>query len=164
MSTHSRGTAEFSAHTGSREAPQSAPQRASGSPDSDSFAALLHAYRSSGGTARSDDLAQLFEQHMRGNYVDLAKLLAAREIWGFRWRQNLWVPMFQFNAYDLSVKPAARDVLAELGSSFEGWRLASWFVGAHAWLNGRRPVDVLDHDSAEVLDAARHEGGGPRRR
>lgn len=166
-STFSNTAAPVASRSDIRQAPEPAPAKSAspaptppgpaGSPNGERFAALLHAFRDSGGTARGDDLGQLFEQHLRGDYVSLAKLLVARRVFGFKWRQTLWIPMFQFDAQDLSVKPAGQRVIDELGSAFDGWRLAEWFADANAWLGGRRPVDALDAHLPEVLDAARHD-------
>ena len=124
-------------------------------PSSAGFAALLTAFRASGGTARGDDLARLLEDRQCGDFVSLAKLIAAREVFGFEWRQALWIPMFQFELRDLSIKPGAQQVLVELGRTCDGWTIAAWFVRTNSWLGGRSPVDLLDSDLSEVLDAAR---------
>jgi len=124
-------------------------------PSSQGFGALLAAYRSTGGTARGDDLARLLEDHFLGDFVSLAKLIASDKVFGFTWRDTFWIPMFQFDLVDLSVKGAARQVLAELGGDFDGWARAAWFVAPNPWLNGRRPVDLLKSNLLGVLDAAR---------
>lgn len=124
-------------------------------PSSAGFAALLGAYRSSGGTARGDDLARLLAEHHRGDYVSLARLIVAGEVFGFQWRQTLWIPMFQFDSRDLCVKPASRQLLAALTPDFSGWALAAWFANRNAWLDGRRPVDLVDCELPGALNAAR---------
>jgi hypothetical protein len=35
-----------------------------------------------------------------------------------------------------------------------GWELALWFTGSSDWLGGLRPVDVLDTDADQVVEAA----------
>jgi hypothetical protein len=124
-------------------------------PTSRGFAALLAAYRATGGTARGDDLARLLEDHGIGDFIGLARLIAGREVFGFEWRNTLWIPMFQFELRDLSVKPAAQQVLKELGAEFEGWSCAAWFARPNSWLNHRAPVELLATHLAEVLEAAR---------
>ena len=124
-------------------------------PSSAGFAALLGAYRSTGGTARGDDLARLREEHHRGDYVSLARLIVAGEVFGFEWRQTLWIPMFQFDSRDLAVKQSSRQTLAELTPDFDAWSLATWFASGNSWLDGHRPVDLLDRDLPAVLEAAR---------
>ena len=125
------------------------------SPTGDGFAALMATYRATGGVARGDDLARLLEDHGLGDFVGLARLITSNEVFGFEWRDTLWIPMFQFELRDLSIKPATRLVLMQLGSGFDGWALAAWFAQPNSWLNDRRPVDRVDSHLAEVLRAAR---------
>ena len=124
-------------------------------PTGDGFAALMATYRATGGIARGDDLARLLEDHGLGDFVGLAKLIASNEVFGFRWRDTLWIPMFQFELRDLSIKPSTRLVLMQLGSRLDGWARAAWFAQPNSWLNDRRPVDRVDSHLADVLRAAR---------
>lgn len=126
-----------------------------GQPSSAGFTALLGAFHSTGGTARGEDLARLLAEHLRGDYVSLARLIAHREVFCFEWRRTLWTPMFQFEQRDLSLKAGLRPILAELTGELDGWTLATWFAQSNAWLGGRRPVDVMHTDQRAVLDAAR---------
>jgi hypothetical protein len=124
-------------------------------PDSRGFAALLAAYRASGGTARGDDVARLLEQHGVDDFIGLARLIASGRVFGFRWRETLWIPMFQFDLRDLSINPEAGRVLLELGSGFDGWARAVWFARPNIWLGDRPPVDLMVTDLKAVLAAAR---------
>jgi len=126
-----------------------------GRPSSAGFAALLGVYRSSGGSARGDDLARLLEEHHRGDYVSLARLIGTGAVFGFEWRQTLWIPMFQFDPRDLAVKPGLRQTSWSLAADFDGWALAAWFASGNTWLGGHRPLDLLESDLPAVLDAAR---------
>ena len=126
-------------------------------PDSNAFRALLSAYRSSGGTARGDGLSQMLQQHRHEGYVDLARLLVSGGAFGFQWRGILWIPMFQFNATDLSIRSELRLILDRSGGVSDGWQIARWFAAQNARLDGRRPADVFDTDLLSVLDAARSD-------
>jgi hypothetical protein len=128
-----------------------------GLPSSPGFVALLAAYRATGGTARGDDVARLLEDHRLGDFVSLAELIASRRVFGFEWRRTLWIPMFQFDLADLSVKPATGQVLQALGVPFDGWCRAAWFARPNAWLRGRTPVDLIADRLPDVLEAARTE-------
>ena len=119
------------------------------------FLAMRDAYRRSGGLARGEDFARLLEDQRRGDFVSLAKLIAAGEVLAFEWRDARWIPMFQFNLGDLSIKPAPRRVLGELAKTFDGWSLAVWFVEPNSWLSHRRPVDLIEAELPAVLEAAR---------
>jgi hypothetical protein len=119
------------------------------------FIALLDAFRASGGTVPGEIIGRLLEDHRAGNGVSLAKCLYTGQVFGFEWRSSLWIPMFQFNADDLSIKPGPQRVRAELPSLWTGWMLASWFAAPNARLDARRPVDLLDSDLDAALRAAR---------
>ena len=130
--------------------------RLGGPPSHRAFMAMLNAFRASGGTAREGDLARCLEDC--GAHFRLPELLASGTAFGFEWRHSLWIPMFQFDLHDLhdlSVKPGPQQVLAELGTEFDGWKLATWFGQLSCWLNGRRPVDLVDSNLPAVLHAAR---------
>lgn len=119
------------------------------------FHALRDACRPTGGVARGDDLGRLLEDHHGGDYVVLARLIASDEVFGFEWRATLWIPMFQFDLFDLSVRPMVRRVIAELDPVLDRWALAAWFAEANSWLEDRPPMDLLATDLDAVLDAAR---------
>jgi hypothetical protein len=123
--------------------------------DDAAFEAVREAYQAIGGLVRGDDLARLLEDRARGDYVSLARLIVSGRIFGFEWRHSFWIPMFQFDLGDLSVRRGLRQVLAELASEFEGWRLAAWFVEPNAWLKQSRPLDLIDSNLSEVVQAAR---------
>ena len=119
------------------------------------FESLRAAYGASGGLAAGDELARLLEDGRQGGYAGLARLIVSAEVFGFGWRQAFWVPMFQFDLADLTVRPGSKEVLAELVPTYDGWALARWFVEPSAWLDGRRPLDLLPTDRPSVLEAAR---------
>lgn len=119
------------------------------------FAAMRAAYQPVGGLARGDDLARLLEDRACGDFVSLARLIVDGEVFAFEWRRTYWIPMFQFDLADLSIKRGLRQVLLELGGRFDGWRLAAWFVEPNEWLGCERPVDLMDSNLPEVVQAAR---------
>lgn len=133
-----------------------APQRQAAPPPSDAqFRGLRAAYRHSGGLARGDDLARLLEDRQQGDFISLAKVLVGREVFGFKWHEELWIPMFQFELRDLSIKRAHRPVLAELMPVFDNWSLADWFARPNSWLFDQSPVQLLGSNLPAVLAAAR---------
>lgn len=117
--------------------------------------ALRAVFRRTGGLARGDDLERLLEDRQVGDFVSLARLIASGDIFGFEWRSMFWVPMFQFEMNDLSLRWSARSVAAKLSAVFDGWRLASWFAKPNSWLDDRSPVDLLNSDLTAVREAAR---------
>jgi hypothetical protein len=140
------------AHAGTVRSAQGA---LSDSPSSAGFVAMLAAYRASGGTARGDDLARLLQDRQHGGYVSLARLIATRKVFSFEWRNTYWVPMFQFDLSDLSLRPGPQQVMAELNTEFDDWRLAMWFTQPNAWLHDDKPVDLLHTQLQFVIEAAR---------
>ena len=126
-------------------------------PSSRGFAAMLLAFKTTGGALRSDDLSRLLEQHKKGAQVGLAKLIASREICSFEWHCKCWVPMFQFEPGDLSVLPGPRQVISELAGIRQDWALATWFVQPNAALSGRLPVNLMQSNLDDVLAAARSD-------
>jgi hypothetical protein len=119
------------------------------------FDDMIGAFKASGGTARADDLALLFEEKRKGDFVSLAKRMVSRDIFSFEWQNHFWVPMFQFDPKDLTVKHEVRRVVHELASVLDNWTLARWFAEPNTWLKGKRPVDMVSRQFSEVLGAAR---------
>ena len=119
------------------------------------FDALRHACLAFGGLARGDDLARLLEDRARGDFVSLARLIVSGRIFGFEWQRSFWIPMFQFDLDDLTVRRDLKPVVDELSGAFDGWRLAAWFVEPNDWLKQGRPIDLLDSNPSEVMQAAR---------
>ena len=134
------------------EAPE---EEISSVPSSRGFKALLAAFQATGGAARGDKLAGLMADHQLGTLASLARNIVSGEILSFEWRHNFWVPMFQFELDDLSLKKGPRKVLAELVRVFEPWAIAAWFAQPNSWLKCQRPVDLLDSNLSAVFAAAR---------
>jgi hypothetical protein len=127
---------------------------AANAPNVDAFIALLEAFRATGGCAPAAMVDRLLQEHQRGASINLASRISMRQLFGFEWRANLWIPMFQFQRDDLSLKTAPQQVRAALPAPWSGWTLAVWFSTANRRLDGRSPVDMLDLDLDAVLQAA----------
>lgn len=140
-----------------RPAPQYLPQlrHAAGLPCEREFTALREAYRASGGTVRRDALSRVLQGLEGAPEETLGKLLVTDEVFSFEWRTVHWVPLFQLDLRDMSIKPRPRRVAAELSDVFDGWALAVWFCHPNARLRNQRPVDLLDSRLSSVLSAAR---------
>ena len=124
-------------------------------PSSRGFISMLEAYRATGGLIPGNFLCQSLHQHQRGGLGQLARLIGERRIFVLDWRGDSWIPMFQFDADDLSCKTGPALVRAELVGLDSGWAIANWFAQSNAQLGGRLPVDVVDLDLGAVVDAAR---------
>lgn len=119
------------------------------------FDAMICAYQASGGTNRADDLALLMEERSKDNFVTVARRIVSREIFSFEWQSHMWIPMFQFEMRDMSIKQDVRKIMNELSGVLDSWTLAAWFVQPNAWLQGGRPVDLIGGNMPDVLAAAR---------
>ena len=132
-------------------------ERSIAPPNDRDFAMMRTAYAATGGIARASDLARLREEDRRAYCMSLEKLIALGWVFGFEWRGTFWVPMFQFELHDLRIRPGPRQVLAEVASVRDGWSLAVWFVRPCPRLDARSPVDLLDSNLPEVVQAARDD-------
>jgi Protein of unknown function (DUF2384) len=139
----------------SRPAEIDADERSDATPREQEFEAMREAFRPSGGMMQADDLARLLQEQRHGQSASLAALIGCAEVFAFTWASRLWVPMFQFDLSDLSVKWAPRCVRTELDLADDPWAVAQWFSQPNSWIGNRRPLDLIDTDVREVLNAAR---------
>lgn len=119
------------------------------------FRDLEVSYRATGGLASGEDLARLLADQCRGDFIGLARHIADGKVFGFNWQCSFWIPMFQFELSDLSLREPPRQVRAELEEHYAGWGLAAWFVQPSVWLGLRTPLDLLGNNLSAVLQAAR---------
>lgn len=138
----------------------STPHIAQGEPPTawcsdDQFFAMREAFRASGGLVRGDDFAQMLEEYRQGNFVSLAKMIVARQVFSFEWKNAHWIPMFQFEPESLAIRNATSQIVAELKKDLDDWSLALWFTEPNGWLNEQRPIDLIDTGFPDVLNAAR---------
>ncbi len=116
------------------------------------FVEMLRAYRRSGGLAREAEiLDRTHACRSPGWRVDSV----SGTIICFEWGQRFWLPWFQFDPADMSLRPGPARVIAELSPIFDGWALASWFAQPNLWIGNARPIDLIDECLAGVLGAAR---------
>ena len=134
------------------QAPKSAMCGALNHPDIEE---MIGIYSVSGGTTTADDFALLLEERNKGNFVSLLQHIAMRDIVSYEWRSHCWIPLFQFDICNMSIKQEVRRVSQVLCPVFDNAMLAMWFTEPNAWLKGRRPVDWIDSHFSDVLYAAR---------
>lgn len=130
-----------------------------------SKAAVLQARRNAAARAA---LLQEFGALTSTEIADLAGSKAGnRAALANRWRKEgrifamthqgqTYFAAFQFDA-DGRPRPAIAEVLRVFGDDGGGWQTALWFTAANGWLDGARPIDLLDTDPQRVVDAARSE-------
>lgn len=122
-------------------------------PNSKGFVSMLMAYRASGGTLSGEELIPMLVDHRQTNYAGAVSIIASRLVFSFTWRGKVWIPMFQFELHNLTIRPECHLILSELAKSFDEWGTATWFAHPNSRLNDRKPIDVLDADFHAVLGA-----------
>ena len=101
----------------------------------------------------AEQVHQLFGSSARNRAALAARWRADGKLFAVEHQGRLLYPGFQFNQQGRP-KPIIGKVLAALGSAVGPWQTAIWFTTGNAWLDGRKPVDLLDSESKRVLDAA----------
>ena len=73
-----------------------------------------------------------------------------REVVSFGWNSQTLLPLFQFDLFDMSLRPDAVAVISELADVFDDWELASWFAqhAAQRQLEQGVPQTLRRQDSA----------------
>ena len=119
------------------------------------FVAMLNFYRDSGGLARAQEVVGLSRQCGGPDADTIARWVANRALIGFNWQAKTWLPLFQFNRFDMTPRPELGQVFSELTPVYDPWALAHWFAQPNAWLAQRIPADTLASNPSAVLQAAR---------
>lgn len=118
------------------------------------FEGLLRASRAFGGLAREREVLL----RLAGRSIDAAgqieDWIKRHEGIHFRWSAVDWWPMFQFDTV-MSLRADVARVAAELRPVFDDWALAEWFVEPNRWTASRPPLDLIERDWSNVLQAAR---------
>jgi len=148
--------------TGAEDAPVNVVDRAFGSgdaiedyPSQAGVLAMRAAFRNAGGISSACEVGRLLELNDRADFGRLARLMIHGDIFGFEWHQTVWLPRFQFDDRNQSIKPGPRKVSNVLAAELDGWRLSAWFARKNRWLADRRPVDLLGSDLPAIVRAAR---------
>ncbi len=88
--------------------------------------------------------------------VDGERLLRERKIIALSYQDATYTPSFQFDERG-NPRPAVAKVIQILGKDTSDWGIAIWFTAANGWLDGKRPVDLLEDEPEEVVQAAEQE-------
>jgi len=122
------------------------------------MAGMRMAYIASGGLRSVGELTRSNDQHSRTRFAQIARWIGTREIIGFMWQAEPWVPMFQFEAGPrLEPRQSLQPLFGLLVPLYDAWEMANWFVKPNPWLSGRKPVDDCTDRLPAVLDVAHLE-------
>jgi hypothetical protein len=113
--------------------------------------AAVQVYRGTHGIFFGDDLALLMRTQEAQPISRLARAIVAREVLAFDWRSSIVLPRFQFDTGPMAVRPGVAAALRELAPVLDDVELALWFVQENAWLEGARPIDVVDRGGGAAL-------------
>ncbi len=132
----------------------------SGMPSSTEYrlAEMRMAFAASGGLLTVGELANGNDPVSQARFAQIAKGISTREIIGFMWQSEPWVPMFQFEAQSrLLPRRALQPLFQLLVPLYDAWEMANWFARPNQWLSGLRPVDQCTNHLEAVLDVAHLE-------
>lgn len=116
---------------------------------------MFDSFRGCGGLARADEALAWLDGEVEQGLSMLARWIALRQVVSFEWRAQTWLPLFQFDRRDMSIRPELAPIVAELGGVFDAWELAHWFARPNSTLDGLTPAEAFRDDAASVLQAAR---------
>lgn len=110
-----------------------------------------------GGLLTSEEVARLAGSEA-GNRAQLAhRWKKDGRIFAVQFKGEQCYPAFQFDAKQGRPKEPIGKLINILGRYHDGWSLALWFSSANDWLDGKRPIDLLDRKPEAVVEAAKAE-------
>jgi hypothetical protein len=110
-----------------------------------------------GGLLSSQEVAQLAGSSAENKAQIAYRWRKQGLIFSVEHRGQTYFPALQFDATTGRPREVTHTLIKTLRKHYAGWALALWFAGANAWLEGKRPFDLLDSDPARVVAAARSE-------
>lgn len=117
------------------------------------FISMLNNYRRNGGLARADEVVRLGKHGAGLDVAKLARWIVERDVISFEWREETWLPLFQFDRPTMNIRHELKPVLNELQGVYSPCELAEWFARLNSSLHGWSPADVLSTDQAGNLFA-----------
>lgn len=123
--------------------------------EDDQFLLMARAFCRTGGLATANEVVRLLRRYVDQPLSKLAHWIVSGVVVNLDWRCETFIPMFQFNRLDLSLRPEVLDVVRELAGAFDNWDTALWFAESNGWLQEAAPVDIITNDQLAVLRAAR---------
>jgi hypothetical protein len=109
------------------------------------------------GLLRSDDLARAIQSTAGNVSLVASKWRRNGEIFAVNYGGKPGYFAFQFDPMTGRPKAVIAKIIQAFPPNTDGWRLALWLVSANPRLANRRPVDVLDRNPEQVIEAAKAE-------
>ena len=116
---------------------------------------MVQAFRTTGGVVCGDELAYLLRRRSKQPISIVARWIVGRQVVSFEWQSQTMLPLFQFDPSNMALRSCVVEIVRELVDTYDDWEAAWWFASPNAWLDGAMPVERIDKDAQEVLDAAR---------
>jgi hypothetical protein len=104
---------------------------------------------------RSSDVHKLSGRRSTNAAQTASRWKAQGRIFAVPYGGNDLYPAFQFK--DGEPRPVIARVLERFGDKLSPWQTAFWFGAESGWLDGRKPVDLIDSDPDAVAAAAETE-------
>jgi hypothetical protein len=109
------------------------------------------------GLLRSEDLARAIHSTAENVSLVASKWRRKGEIFAVNYGGKPGYFAFQFDPVTGRPKSIITQVIQTFPPHTDGWRLALWLTSANPRLGHRRPVDLLDSDPEQVIEAAKGE-------
>ena len=119
------------------------------------YRTMVIIYEQAGGLLDENEAVCLLRRHVEQPIGKLARWLVERRIVFFRWKFRTFIPVFQFERREMTLRKSLAPVLAELTDVFDDWAVALWFAQPNSWLDGSAPAAVLADKPEGVQQAAR---------
>lgn len=107
------------------------------------------------GALTSAQLADMRGSKTANPHTTTSRWISGDRIFAVETPSGRLLPTFQFT--DGEPRPVVGRILAALHNQLHGWELLLWFTGSNGYLDGARPVDLLDTAPDDVVAAAGHQ-------
>lgn len=111
------------------------------------------------GALTASEVAELAGTKASNRRATASRWLTECQIFAVTHQGTRLFPAFQFDPETHKPKSVVRQVLRELPDQLVrgGWQLALWWTTPTAWLDWRRPLDLMDEEPEAVVAAAVRE-------
>ena len=115
---------------------------------------VMRAYEPHGGLWSGEEVTRLLRDRTAQPISLLARWIVDSLAISIAWRGDYLLPAFQFDIPNATVRRPVFAVLEALGGTLKDLDLAAWFALPNAYLNDATPLEVIEHDTLAVVDAA----------